>query len=215
MAYRLRALLVDAGYHVVLTRDGDMRATGERTGPTQFPVTRFDLQRRIDIANEMQSDLFISLHSNGSPSAGESGVEVWWEPNRPWGSDNQRIAGLLQRHVVDSLASWGYRARDRGLKDNSTWRFTRGRYIGIYVIAPPRTENRAEVIRRGATPEQIGFDPDSDIHTTRALNMPSALVENLFVTNLTDATILRDPAARDAIAVGMRDAIEDYFNRID
>jgi N-acetylmuramoyl-L-alanine amidase len=210
-AHRLRSLLVDAGFEVILTRDGDVRSTGEATGPTQFPYTRFDLQRRIDIANEARADLFLSLHSNGSPSAGESGVEVWWEPNRPWGADNKRFAQSLQRHVVDNLAAWGYRARDRGIKDNSVWRFTRGRYIGIYVIAPPREENREDVIRRGGVPEDVGFAPGAERNSTRALNMPSALIENLFITNETDAAILRDNGARDAITRGMRDAIVEYF----
>jgi N-acetylmuramoyl-L-alanine amidase len=211
MAYRLRLLLIDAGYQVVLTRQGDVRATGESGGSTQFPITRFDLQRRIDIANEAGSDLFLSIHSNGSGTASESGVEVWWEPNRPWGAENQRFAQLVQRRVVDGLTAWGYRPVDRGIKDNSTWRFARGRYVGIFVIAPPRDENREEVIRRGATPEEIGFAPGSDKHTTNALNMPSALVENLFLSHDTDATVLRDPGARDAIARAMLAAIDDYF----
>lgn len=211
MAFRLRSLLEAAGYQVVLTRETDRRATGESTGPTAFPATRLDLQRRIDIANEAGADLFISLHSNGSPNPAESGVEVWYDPNRPFGAENVRLAGLVQRHILESLAAYGYRARDRGIKDDTTFRFFNGRYIPLFVLGPPRETTRTEVIRRGARPEDVGFPPDADVMMTRATQMPGVLVEMLFLTNDADAEVLRDPAGRDAIARGIRDAINAFF----
>jgi N-acetylmuramoyl-L-alanine amidase len=215
MAYRLRTLLEADGYHVVLTRETDARATGESGGSTAFPVTRFDLQRRIDIANEAESDLFVSLHSNGSGSASESGIEVWYDPNHPWGTDNLRLAQLLQRYTVQSLRAYGYRVLDRGVKDDTHWRVRNGRSFPIFVLGPPRTDTRDDVIRRGAKPEDLGFGPGVESVTSRALQMPAALIENLFLTNATDAAVLRDPGARDAIARGMRDAINAYFGHLD
>jgi hypothetical protein len=87
----------------------------------------------------------------------------------------------------------------------------RNRWFGITVLAPPRTYDRADVLHRGGTPEELGFEPGAETITGRALNMPGALVENLFMTNVSDATVLQDPGGRDAIARGMLAAIEDYF----
>lgn len=216
MAFRLRALLIESGYQVILTRETDARAAGDLTGPTTaFPAARLDLQHRIDMVNEAGADLFISLHSNGSPNAGESGLEVWYDPNRPFGADNVRLATLVQRRVLAALAAYGYWARDRGIKDDTTFRFFNGRYLPLFVLGPPRETRREEILRRGGDPELLGFSPGVDVIMSRATEMPGVLVEMLFLTNDADAAVLRDPAGRDAIARGIRDAIEAYFAATD
>jgi N-acetylmuramoyl-L-alanine amidase len=44
-----------------------------------------------------------------------------------------------------------------------------------------------------------------------ATNMPAALVESLFISNVEDAAELRTDAARDAIAHGLSSAILRYL----
>jgi N-acetylmuramoyl-L-alanine amidase len=209
MALRVERILVDAGVNVVLTRRDDRRVLAHAgTGAAgTFPATRIDLQARIDLANRERADLFISIHSNGSPDAGQRGVEVWFDPNREFGDRNRALAETLQRSVVAELAAYGYGAVDRGIKDDTCFRSRNGRCFPLFVLGPPRTTTREELVRRGFDPATLGLEPGQDAVTTRATEMPAALVELLFISNAADAAVLADDAGRDAIARGVANAI--------
>jgi N-acetylmuramoyl-L-alanine amidase len=211
MALRIERLLLDAGYRVVLTRRADERAAAAPGLSASFGATRFDLQARVDTANEADADVFIAIHSNGSTSASESGMEVWYDPQRTFGADNQRLAQTLQDAVLASLADYGYAARDRGLKDDTCFRNRNGRCFPLFVLGPERVVRREDLLRRGLDPGLFGFQPGEDVRTSRATQMPGALVELLFVTHAGDAAVLADEAGRDAIARGMAAGIETFL----
>jgi N-acetylmuramoyl-L-alanine amidase len=207
MAFRIERLLQDEGVRVVLTRREDARvATRPGLGST-FGSTRFDLQARIDIANSAEADVFLALHSNGSPSGDQSGVEVWFDPNREFGEQNRTLAQTIQDNVLRELAVYGYGAVDRGIKDDTCFRQRSGRCFPLFVLGPPRTTTREELLRRGVNPDILGLEPGQQAITTRATNMPGALVELLFISNAADAAMLADEGARDAMARAVTDAL--------
>jgi N-acetylmuramoyl-L-alanine amidase len=209
MALRVERILADAGVRVVLTRREDRRV-GTPLVPAAggtFPATRFDLQARVDLANAEDADLFVSIHSNGSTSAFESGVEIWYDPNRPFGDRNRRLAEAMQASVLDELRAWGYAAVDRGIKDDTCFRFRRDRCFPLFLLGPERVTTREELLRRGLDPEALGLSPGQQLATTRATQMPGVLAELLFVSNATDAAVLRDEGGRDALARGVARAI--------
>lgn len=61
ISYRLRDLLIDKGYEVVMTREDD------RT---------LSLQERVNIASNAGADLFVSVHANSHPTSSVRGTMV-------------------------------------------------------------------------------------------------------------------------------------------
>lgn len=116
VARALRDALVARGYRVVMTRYSDRaverrdiptwryrRSTGtwslSRDGRTglypSYPAD--DLQARVDIANRLGADLFISVHANGARSRRARGYETFASPRDAFG---RRLAPVVQREVV-------------------------------------------------------------------------------------------------------------------
>jgi N-acetylmuramoyl-L-alanine amidase len=194
-AWRLRALLESDGFRVVMTRESDSHAFGyvrpenPSPGPGGLTPARADLQARVDFANQSAADLFLSIHSNDSGSLEENGVEVWYCGDREAGDRNGVWAQIVLENVLDHLRGYGYRATNRGTKEDRYFRVRNGRNFHIFVLGPPNPE---------------AYHP-------RATMMPAALVENLFMRHARDQHVLRDPDAREAIAEGMRQAVHQYF----
>jgi N-acetylmuramoyl-L-alanine amidase len=209
MAARVQTLLQPAGVSVVLTRYQDSRAAGP--GGVGWTADYLDRQGRIDIANAARGELFVSIHSNGSTSSAQNGVEAWYDPTRFYGGNSQRLAILLKDNVVSELGRIGYGARDRGLMDSSCHNVIDGSCTTIMVISESTYMTREDVERQGGDPAAAGFAPGSDIAYTRALAMPSALIELLFITNPSDNAMLSSDAGRDAMARGVANGILSYL----
>jgi len=209
MAARVQTLLTSAGVSVVLTRYQDSRAAGP--GGVGWTAEYLDRQGRIDIANAVHGELFVSIHANGSTSAAQNGVEAWYDPTRYYGGNSQRLALLLKDNVISELGRIGYGARDRGLMDSSCHTVIDGACTTIMVIRERTYMTREDVERHGGDPAAMGFAPGSDIAYTRALAMPAALIEALFITNPSDNAMLASDAGRDAIARGIANGILSYM----
>jgi N-acetylmuramoyl-L-alanine amidase len=210
MAFRVEALLVEAGIRVVLTRRADVRANA---GPpvAGYSATRLDLQARIDLANAEAADLFVSIHSNGSGSAAEQGIEAYYNASRPFSDENRALAELLVTSVVEELATAGYPTRNRGAIDDRCLRAFQGRCFPLFVLGPGRETTRDEVLRRDGDPAALGFAPGEQSIVSRPTQMPGALIELLFISNPADAALLQVEAARAAMARGIVRAILAYF----
>lgn len=194
-SWRLRELLEGDGFRVLMTRESDSRGFGfvrpenPAPGPGGLTVGRADLQARIDYANSNGGDLFLSVHSNDSGSLDENGIEVWYCGDREDGAANSVWAQIVLENVLDHLRGYGYRATNRGTKEDRYFRVRNGRNFHIFVLGPP----------------------NPDAHHPRSTMMPAALVENLFMRHARDQYVLRDPAAREAITQGMRRAVHQFF----
>jgi N-acetylmuramoyl-L-alanine amidase len=208
MALRVERLLQAAGIEVVLTRREDVRANGEPAGDgLPLGSTRRDLQTRIDLANEVDADLYISIHSNGSEDGSQRGLEVYYDPNREFAEANQRLAARAQAAILSSLASAGFGALDRGIKTSDCIRVRDGRCFPLFVLGPPRVITRQQLLERGIDPSSLGFPEGVESVASRPTEMPGILVELLFISNPNDAAILSDERARDAMASGIASAV--------
>lgn len=209
MAARVQTLLQASSVSVVLTRYQDSRAAGP--GGVGWTAEYLDRQGRIDIANAARGELFVSIHSNGSTSTAQNGVEAWYDPTRYYGGNSQRLAILLKDNVLSELGRIGYGARDRGLMDSSCHTVIDGVCTSIMVISERTYMTREEVERSGGDPAAAGFTAGSDIAYTRALAMPAALIELLFITNPSDNAMLGSDIGRDAMARGVANGILGYL----
>jgi N-acetylmuramoyl-L-alanine amidase len=213
-AVRVAALLRARDVEVILTRTADVRAASPGLPPTQlhgWNGQRLDLQARVDIANAARADAFVSIHSNGSPDPALRGHEAYYNSSRPFAAANRRLATLLVDGVSAELAAAGITPRPRGVIDDDCLKPFGGRCYPLFLLGPSRTTDRAEVFARGGTPEGLGFTPDQAALVSRPSEVPAALMELLFVSSPEDAALLRDEAARDAMARGVARGILDFL----
>ena len=100
IADKLRSILTDMGYTVVMTRE---HATDSIANTSVVE----SLQARVDLAHESRADLFISIHCNAS-DVGASGTETYCFNT---GSLAGHLAKLVQKNVAKATGQF-----DRGVK---------------------------------------------------------------------------------------------------
>lgn len=215
MGLRVERLLMQAGYRVLMTRIDSGRAVAGVDGrgqPQGFSAQRRDLQARIDLANGAGAALFVSIHSNGLNDSSANGIETYYNSQRPFSAENQRLAQVIQANVIGEMGRAGYSVRDRGALDDSCLRAFQGQCFPLFVLGPLRVTTRDETLRRGGDPSTLGFTPDQEAIASRATLMPGALVELLFTSNPYDAALLADDTAREVMARGVTLGIAAYLS---
>ena len=88
----LHDYLQEAGAYVIMTREDDSELTLRRK--TGRKAT--DLRRRVELTEEKQVDLVISVHTNAIPSSKCFGAQTFYNPVR---EENQKLA----EHIQDEL----------------------------------------------------------------------------------------------------------------
>lgn len=96
IALKLKSALEEEGYEVMMTRSGD---------------TYLTLTERAEFANEVEADLFISIHQNSYiDDSTVSGIEVYYNESTKTESD-EVLAQFIQTELVETTG-----ARDRGIR---------------------------------------------------------------------------------------------------
>ena len=80
------AKLSELGYRVVYTREGDEGGTTEE---------------RVEKANALKGDLYVSIHQNACETTEPCGMEVWYCDDR-YGEESERLARLFQKYIVQA-----------------------------------------------------------------------------------------------------------------
>lgn len=176
IAEHLRRLLEQKGFDVYMTRAGDGKPLGPR--PLAHALISADLMARVRLAQSVESDLFVSVHSNGSVNPNQSGVEIWYCGEHEFGRQSARLAGLALDAAMAGLRDYGYQVVRRGVQEDAS-------------------AHRSE-----------GF---CQFLVTREVDTPAILTELLFLTNDADAAALKDDRAREAMAIRLADAIEQFL----
>ncbi|MBQ3107600.1 MAG: N-acetylmuramoyl-L-alanine amidase [Firmicutes bacterium] len=97
VALKVRTILENNGYGVLLTRDDD---------------SEVGLYERTELCNESEAQVFLSIHANAFESdLSVNGISTWY--NGETNEENKIFAGLVQNHA--SLATG---ARNRGLSED-------------------------------------------------------------------------------------------------
>lgn len=208
MAKRVGALLALEGIDVILTRADDGRATRDGRTLSDYSAIFADLDERIAIANEAKADLFISIHSNAyhqNPDA--RGIEVIYNPDRPFADRSRELAESLRAGIVAALEAHRYTAPPSLARSEAGMTDAAGRTTPFFVLGPERTVTYEEMDRRGGDWEALGYGTQASIQT-RATQMPGVLLELLYMSNETDAALLKDDSARHYMAQGIAEGIK-------
>jgi N-acetylmuramoyl-L-alanine amidase len=110
IAEHMRDSLEEMGYDVYLTRSGYGRPLGSKLDRL---LISDDLMARVRLAAAVSGDLFISIHSNGSPNPAHSGVEIWYCGQHAFGAQSGRLANMMLDAAMRGLSEFGYEATRR------------------------------------------------------------------------------------------------------
>lgn len=185
---KLQKLLGEGGFDVVMTRIAD-RGLNEPprdvTGDDKIALAD-ELQARVDLANSIGADLFLSLHFNGTVSPASRGTQTFFSDGRPQTERSRVLADLVDTNLIKSLAEAGYTSLDRRASSDSSLLGGGSHY---YLLGP-----QSDIIKRPSA-------------------MPAIIAEALYLTNPDDAAALRQDRILEALAKGYADAIKQYVAR--
>ncbi len=115
--------LEDSGYKVIMSREDD---------------TFVSKEERVEAANSVKADLYVSIHQNFSEDSKVSGMEVWYDGTDNT-RDNERLARLLRQQITKSTASV-----ERELRGNADFHVTGSTTMPSCLIETGFLSNAAE-----------------------------------------------------------------------
>ncbi|HET7419059.1 MAG TPA: N-acetylmuramoyl-L-alanine amidase [Candidatus Dormibacteraeota bacterium] len=192
VAMRLSRLLRDDGYRVVLSRTTDTSVVklgdGDSVnGAITASAVHRDLLARIACANAASAAVLVSIHFDAFDDPSVAGAETFYDAARTFAGANEKLATDLQSALVAGL----------GVTDRGVWTDD-----GVGTALTSEGNLYDHLVLLG--PPAVGW---VDAPTA----MPGALVEPLFLTNVSDAKFAADPAGQQRIATALRNGVEKYL----
>jgi N-acetylmuramoyl-L-alanine amidase len=187
VAKRLAKLLGEEGVRVIMTRSSD---------------TFIPLGRRVDIANNSQGDLFISIHTNANRVKSLSGFEVYYIS--PYADDAGR-ALWAARNVALGLDSACLASNSVNLKAilwDMIYTYNRAESIEL-------ARSICRTINRNLNTEILGIK-GARFEVLRGVRMPAVLVEIGFLSNSREEKMLKNSYYRQKIAESIIEGIKYY-----
>jgi N-acetylmuramoyl-L-alanine amidase len=183
LANQVAARLRTKGIDVTLTRTADRTLT---------------LRKRVDIANKLAADLFVSIHANASPTRTQRGFETFVLTARGVDVDGRalRSDSTVPRPQIDPDVALVLDDVERGA---SQWE-------AAELAARMQKALRA---KRGE-PGDRGVRQDAH-HVLLGATMPAVLVEVGFIDHPIEGKQLADAATQAELADAIASAIEDQL----
>ena len=108
----LRKELINRGYTVVMTRE---------PGEKLYDELRPSLQKRVELANRINADLFVSIHHNSNPDSRANGVEVYYTEKKPESGTANSNKVIISKRLAEAMVnnlSKSVGQNNRGAKDD-------------------------------------------------------------------------------------------------
>ena len=182
VSVKLKAELERRGYQVVMTRN---------QGEVSYLALRESLEKRVDLANNLNADLFISIHHNSFGDPTVRGVEVYYSTETP-GS-----RGLL----LKSSEEVSIQSKSTMISTEDASKISTSRTLATNMVNS--LSSRIGYINRGAR--------DNDFYVVKNTLMPSVLVECGFISNPTEAAMVANPAIQQKVAEALASAVAGQF----
>jgi N-acetylmuramoyl-L-alanine amidase len=190
-------LLRAAGYRVVLSRTTDgavaRPAPGDLAGGvfTGQGVHR-DLVARDRCANRAMASVLVGVYFDASESASVRGSLTLYDAARPFWRANRRLAQLLQGAVLAQLHLRGWSVPDDGVHTD----------VGYGSAVTNADRGYGHLLILGPAKPGYFSSPST---------MPGALIEPLFLTDSSEASIADSRGGQQATARGLAIAVQRYF----
>jgi N-acetylmuramoyl-L-alanine amidase len=203
MGLMLREELESRGIAVVMTRETgtasnafgvDINGDGRTILDSRQDGDRDELQHRINICNEANADVLVSLHLNGFDDPAAHGYEVLYTGAREFGDLNLDLATAIYREIGSAYNEIGFETQARGTKDDQQDLIAETHEFGSeqhLVLTGPAVNN-----------------PD---YTIVPSQMPGVFVEPVFISNQEDANFIVNPDNQRLLVVAYADGIENFL----
>ncbi len=192
VALKVRELMKKKSqYEIILTRDSDIF---------------IPLDKRAEIANKLEADLFISIHTNAAPNNHAKGIETYI---LNWTDDEQAIRVAARENAISIK-------KQKELKSE----------LGLLLASLERE------VKRDKSVQLSGYLHNSIVKYLKAnylrydnglkqalfyvlvgAKMPSCLLEISYISNPEEEALLSDESYRLSIAKAIVEGIEDYFSK--
>jgi N-acetylmuramoyl-L-alanine amidase len=187
--------------------------TGIKVSLSRAEDKAIELTERAKIAHKNKGDLFISIHTNSSPERRAKGLEVYVENVLP---PDQESLFLAYRENQFEISGRGmgrpsqyrenYSAEVSSILDD----IAKSHYLFTSLEAANQIQSQWQEDRGGkARLRQAPF------FVVSSINMPSVLVEIGFLSNSSEAEILKDPKQQEKIAETLTKSVLKFKERID
>ncbi len=212
IAQDIESRLETQGVEVVLTRtgdalvnllgedvngDGEQAEDGDGSGEIDSADDTYnnldELQARVNVCNDANADLLISIHINGSENTDLQGYEAWWAADRDFTDENEWFAKDIVEEFGLQFESAGFDVQSRGAASDRD------------------TDIPAEDIPPDAFDGYVVLAPDKPDRNFIGSTMPGAVVEAMFLSNDDDWAVLSDPAGMDAIVNAYVSSVNAFF----
>lgn len=184
-----RQLRVHGGYHVVLTREGDMGV---------------GLRSRVSRARESRAALFVSIHADASKQKDVGGFSVYTLSEIA--SDEEAAALAVQENAVDVLIGIDLNREDGEVRDiliDLSQRDAKNLSVKFARMLLARVGEKTPLLSKSH--RFAGF------RVLKAPDVPSVLVELGFLTNREDESRIVSSAWRRMVARQFVLAMGDFF----
>ena len=98
----LKEILEEKKCNVIMTREDDTGLYAD----SDTNKKNVDLRKRVEIMNQDQVDLIVSIHQNSFSSESSKGAQVFYQTSS---SSGEILAKKLQEQLVSSLGTWNHR----------------------------------------------------------------------------------------------------------
>lgn len=184
IARKLKDKIEAAGMEVFLTRNDDVALT---------------LERRTEIANSVEGDLFISLHANGYRGNEARGFEVYFLS--PALTEDEKKVAAVENAGADMSSFIAAGSGDEVAF--ILWDAAQNEFIvessDLAQYVNEEMSLRLDIPNRGVK--------QADFVVLTGAYLPAVLIETAFITNHTEESLLRDEAFQqtvaDAVAAGV------------
>jgi N-acetylmuramoyl-L-alanine amidase len=193
-------LLRTQGYRVVVSRTRASTVLRPTSGDVATGIFTLqgehdDVAARDVCANLAKATILLGIYFDAGTSSTDAGSVTGYDTVRPFSSDNQRLATLLQADVLAHLNARGWTIPNDGVVSDTT--------LG----GPAQTTTAANY------DHLLLLGPADPAWFTTPSQMPGALIEPLFITDPFEGTIASSPGGQQAIAEGMAQAAEQYLGQ--
>ncbi len=179
--------------------------------PFKARLTRTDdtflkLRQRIDIAREMQADLFISIHADAYSSEAATGASVYMLS--PKGASSEAAMWLAEKeNAADFVGGVSLNNKDDLLASvlldlSQSATLEASARIGNYVLTQFKAIGKSHYPKI----QQAAF------MVLRSPDIPSLLIETGYLSNASEEQLLNTPEYRRKLAEAIMKGIVQYFN---
>ena len=165
-------------YNVELTRTGDYG---------------LDIPSRTDIANHLEADLFISIHTGGSFSHNTGGILIFYFKEPP-GQSALNATSSFQGG--DTIIAWDNIQTKHAGSSNILAQSIQARINEAMKFSRCKVQSAPLLVLRGA-------------------DMPAVLIEIGYLTNPAEEKAVNDPGEMVRLAAAISAGIDDYFSKFE